>query len=64
MKLLDLQVFDQFSRDKPYRELFTNLMVASLMLNAFYALRQGGVNYSEAYLDIVQNLSRTVSRPG
>ena len=44
--------------------LFANLMVASLMLNAFYALRQGRLNYSEVYLDIVQNLSRAVSRPG
>ena len=43
--------------------LFANLMVASLMLNAFYALRQGRLNYSEVYLDIVQNLSRAVSRP-
>jgi molybdopterin/thiamine biosynthesis adenylyltransferase len=43
--------------------LFANLMVASLMLNAFYALRQGGLNYSEVYLDIVQNASRAVSRP-
>jgi molybdopterin/thiamine biosynthesis adenylyltransferase len=44
--------------------LFANLMVASLMLNAFYALRQGRLNYSEVYLDIVANLSRAVSRPG
>jgi molybdopterin/thiamine biosynthesis adenylyltransferase len=43
--------------------LFANLMVASLMLNAFYAIRQGGLNYSEVYLDIRQNLSRAVSRP-
>jgi molybdopterin/thiamine biosynthesis adenylyltransferase len=43
--------------------LFANLMVASLMLNAFYALRQGRLNYSEVYLDIVQNVSRAVSRP-
>jgi molybdopterin/thiamine biosynthesis adenylyltransferase len=43
--------------------LFANLMVASLMLNAFYALRQGRLNYSEVYLDIGQNLSRAVSRP-
>jgi molybdopterin/thiamine biosynthesis adenylyltransferase len=43
--------------------LFVNLMVASLMLNAFYALRQGRLNYSEVYLDIVQNASRAVSRP-
>ncbi|MFZ5448476.1 MAG: ThiF family adenylyltransferase [Thermodesulfobacteriota bacterium] len=43
--------------------LFANLMVASLMLNAFYAIRQGSLNYSEVYLDIVQNLSRAVTRP-
>jgi molybdopterin/thiamine biosynthesis adenylyltransferase len=43
--------------------LFANLMVASLMLNAFYALRTGRLNYSEVYLDIVQNASRAVSRP-
>ena len=43
--------------------LFANLMVASLMLNAFYALRQGRLSYSEVYLDIVPNLSRAVSRP-
>jgi molybdopterin/thiamine biosynthesis adenylyltransferase len=43
--------------------LFANLMVASLMLNAFYAIRQGRLNYSEVYLDIVQNISRAVTRP-
>jgi molybdopterin/thiamine biosynthesis adenylyltransferase len=43
--------------------LFANLMVASLMLNAFYALREGRLNYSEVYLDIVHNASRSVSRP-
>jgi len=43
--------------------LFANLMVASLMLNAFYALREGRLNYSEVYLDILQNASRAVSRP-
>ena len=43
--------------------LFTNLMVASLMLNAFYSLRQDFPGYSEVYLDIRQNLSRPVSRP-
>jgi molybdopterin/thiamine biosynthesis adenylyltransferase len=43
--------------------LFTNLMVASLMLNAFYALRQGTLDYSEVYLDILQNVSRAVRRP-
>jgi molybdopterin/thiamine biosynthesis adenylyltransferase len=43
--------------------LFANLMVASLMLNAFYALREGRLNYSEVYLDIVHNANRAVSRP-
>jgi len=43
--------------------LFANLMVASLMLNAFYALRQGRLNYSEVYLDILANVSRAVTRP-
>jgi molybdopterin/thiamine biosynthesis adenylyltransferase len=43
--------------------LFTNLMVASLMLNAFYALSRDLPGYCEVYLDIRQNLSRPVSRP-
>lgn len=43
--------------------LFTNLMVAALMLNAFYALRRDLLRYCEVYLDILQNLSRPVSRP-
>jgi molybdopterin/thiamine biosynthesis adenylyltransferase len=43
--------------------LFANLMVASLMLNAFYAIRQGRLDYSEVYLDILHNVSRAVTRP-
>ncbi len=43
--------------------LFANLLVASLMLNAFYAIQQGRLNYSEVYLDIRQNVSRAVTRP-
>jgi molybdopterin/thiamine biosynthesis adenylyltransferase len=43
--------------------LFANLMVAALMLNAFYAWRKDGLSYVEAYLDILQNISRPVSRP-
>lgn len=43
--------------------LFTNLMVASMMLNAFYALTQDRLNYSEVYLDILENLTRPVDRP-
>ena len=43
--------------------LFTNLMVASMMLNAFYAFTHGRLDYSEVYLDILENLTRPVSRP-
>ena len=43
----------QIANQRP-QLLFANLMVASLMLNAFYALKQGGLNYSEVYLDILQ----------
>ncbi len=43
--------------------LFANLTVATLMLNAFYAWRQGALGYSEVYLDIIQNLTRPVDRP-
>jgi molybdopterin/thiamine biosynthesis adenylyltransferase len=42
--------------------LFTNLMVASLMLNAFYTLRLESPKYGEVYLDIRKNLSRPVIR--
>jgi molybdopterin/thiamine biosynthesis adenylyltransferase len=44
--------------------LFANLTVATLMLNAFYALGTGALDYSEVYLDILQNLTRPVTRPG
>ncbi|RJR34015.1 MAG: hypothetical protein C4567_16170 [Deltaproteobacteria bacterium] len=43
--------------------LFTNLMVASMMLNAFYAFTRDRLDYSEVYLDILENLTRPVSRP-
>jgi molybdopterin/thiamine biosynthesis adenylyltransferase len=43
--------------------LFTNLMVASMMLNAFYAYTQDRLHYSEIYLDILENLTRPVTRP-
>jgi molybdopterin/thiamine biosynthesis adenylyltransferase len=43
--------------------LFTNLMVASMMLNAFYAFTRDRVKYSEVYLDILENLTRPVARP-
>jgi molybdopterin/thiamine biosynthesis adenylyltransferase len=43
--------------------LFANLMVASVMLNAFYTIREGRLDYSEVYLDILHNVSRSVTRP-
>ncbi len=43
--------------------LFTNLTVAALMLNAFYATLQGRLEYGEVYFDILKNLSRPVTRP-
>lgn len=43
--------------------LFTNLMVAALMLNAFYAWSRDRLAYSEVYLDILESLTRTVARP-
>jgi hypothetical protein len=38
-------------------------MVASMMLNAFYTFTQERLDYSEVYLDILENLTRPVSRP-
>jgi molybdopterin/thiamine biosynthesis adenylyltransferase len=43
--------------------LFANLMVATLMLNAFYAWSNQSLDYCEVYLDILKNLTRPVSRP-
>jgi predicted dinucleotide-binding enzyme len=42
--------------------LFTNLAVASVMLNAFYGLLTGGVAYEEAYVDIAKNTVLPVER--
>ena len=40
----------------------TNLMVASAMLNALWAVtEQGSVPYSEVYLDVVHNAARSRS---
>jgi molybdopterin/thiamine biosynthesis adenylyltransferase len=43
--------------DKP-QLVFTNLFVASIMLNAFYALLQGMLDYDEVLLDILYNTTR------
>ena len=42
--------------------IFTNLAVASAMLEAFYALDQGQLNYSESYIDILTGWKRPVMR--
>jgi hypothetical protein len=42
--------------------LFTNLAVASAMLNAFYALLRGEPAYEEVYVDIVKNRVVSVQR--
>lgn len=44
--------------------LFTNLAVASAMLNTFYSLCEGKVPYGEVYLDIVEGKSNPVKREG
>ncbi len=44
--------------------LFTNLAVASAMLNAFYSLCEGRLPYGEVYLDIVEGKSNPVKREG
>ncbi|MDD5600014.1 MAG: ThiF family adenylyltransferase [Victivallaceae bacterium] len=44
--------------------LFANLTAACLMLNAFYALQQGKLDYGEVYFDIRNNLTaRQTRRP-
>jgi len=42
--------------------LFTNLAVASAMLNGFYAVLHGTVGYEEVYVDVAHNRVAPVSR--
>lgn len=44
--------------------LFTNLAIASAMLNAFYGCREEKLQYGEVYLDIVEGKSNPVKREG
>lgn len=44
--------------------LFTNLAIASAMLNAFYGVREGKLKYGEVYLDIVEGRNNPVRREG
>jgi len=54
---------DELAREGAPQLLFTNLAVASAMLNAFYAWEQGALAYGEVYLDIVQARANPVPRP-
>lgn len=42
--------------------LFTNLAIASAMLNAFFAHLEGKLNYSEVYIDIIEGKNNPVKR--
>ncbi|MDD5598634.1 MAG: ThiF family adenylyltransferase [Victivallaceae bacterium] len=42
--------------------LFANMTAACLMLNAFYALKQGKLDYGEVYFDIRSNLTARQTR--
>ncbi|MFC1622383.1 ThiF family adenylyltransferase [Patescibacteria group bacterium] len=42
--------------------LFTNNMVASIMMNAFFAYLEEKLNYDEVYFDIITNMVRAISR--
>ncbi len=53
---------DELSREAAPQLLFTNLAVASAMLNAFYAWRLGKLQYGEVYLDILEGKASPVSR--
>jgi len=53
---------DELQREAAPQLLFTNLAVASAMLNAFYAWQQGALAYGEVYVDIVEARSNPVPR--
>lgn len=42
--------------------LFTNMAIASMMLNAYYGVATGRLRYDEAYTDILKQSTRPVSR--
>lgn len=42
--------------------LFTNLAIASAMLNAFYSYLEGKLKYSEVYIDIIEGKNNPVKR--
>lgn len=53
---------DELSREAAPQLLFTNLAVASAMLNAFYAWRLGKLQYGEVYLDILEGKAHPIAR--
>jgi molybdopterin/thiamine biosynthesis adenylyltransferase len=52
----------ELSHEAAPQLLFTNLAVASAMLNAFYAWRQGKLQYGEVYLDILAGKANPIAR--
>lgn len=53
---------DELSQEAAPQLLFTNLAVASAMLNAFYAWRLGKLQYGEVYLDILEGKATPTPR--
>ncbi len=53
---------DELSQDAAPQLLFTNLAVASAMLNAFYAWHLGKLQYGEVYLDILEGKATPTPR--
>jgi len=53
---------DELSQEAAPQLLFTNLAVASAMLNAFYAWRHGKLQYGEVYLDILAGKANPLAR--
>lgn len=53
---------EELAREGEPQLLFANLMVATLMLGAYYAILEGKLDYEEAYFDIVSGKVRTVKR--
>jgi molybdopterin/thiamine biosynthesis adenylyltransferase len=54
---------DELQREASPQLLFTNLAVASAMLNAFYAWQQGSLAYGEVYVDILRARANPLPRP-
>jgi molybdopterin/thiamine biosynthesis adenylyltransferase len=53
---------EELSQESAPQLLFTNLAVASGMLNAFYACRVGKLTYGEVYLDILEGKASPAQR--